>query len=267
MKVYLVGRDLSQLSESGAKRVLISYYYNSNSNVLDIRRNYFVHGVDLFIDSGGFTAKQKNIEIDVQKYGAWVQCNEEHIDIYANLDVIGNQILTKRNQDSMEGMSLSPLPVFHIGSSFREFRRLCESYSYIALGGLVPYMKNLKKSPIFPFLNKVFDMAGDTKLHGFGCVNFKILFDYPWYSVDTRSWLTGLLYREVPLFDESLKSILRIPIGNWNIWRKYRSKVEDLGYDLEEIAGRDTFNKSAILNISRKTFDEVEEYLTKRWGR
>jgi hypothetical protein len=249
---------------SGAKKILLSYYYHSDKNFIDIKKKFFKNGVRVFADSGGFTAETKGVDIDIAHYCKWIEDNTEHLECYANLDVIGNQVLTRRNQDIMEEMCLSPIPVFHVGSGLKEFRRLCEKYDYIAIGGMVPYMKRLKD--IYPFLQKIFDIAGGKKLHGFGCTNFKAVFDFPWYSVDSATWLVGIRYGEVPIFDKKNHKIKRISFSDWEEWRKHRRMIERLGFDWREVASNRVLNKTTLLNLCRASFEEIEEYLTEKWG-
>ena len=79
--------------------------------------------VDVFLDSGAFSAWTRGVEIDIQKYIEFIKQNQDVITVYANLDVISpgrfsmgtkeSAELTLRNQKIMEQAGLSPLPVFH----------------------------------------------------------------------------------------------------------------------------------------------------------
>ncbi len=44
--------------------------------------------VDVFLDSGAFTAWTKRVEIDIQKYIEFIKQNQDVLTVYANLDVI-----------------------------------------------------------------------------------------------------------------------------------------------------------------------------------
>lgn len=265
MILYLADRDPDQLSKSGAKKILFSYYYHSDVNFIKIKRRFFKKGVRVFVDSGGFTAMTKGAEIDVKDYCEYLLRNKDHFDCYANLDVIGNQVLTRSNQEAMESMGLSPLPVFHVGSGFKELESLCDKYEYIAIGGMVPYATY--SDSLMPFLDRVFEIAGETKLHGFGCTIFNTLIGYPWYSVDSTTWMAGLRYGQVSLFDRSALKIRRIRFRDWEEWRKNRRLIEGLGFDWREVASQRTLNKTTLLNLGRASFEDLENYLTEKWGR
>ena len=264
MKMYFANRDFDQLEKSRAKKILSSYWYCKNRRLKDIRSRHF-KGVELdfFIDSGAFSAFTKGHEIRVEDYSDWIESNKEYLSLYANLDVIGNQVLTRLNQEIMEGRGLFPLPVFHVGSGLKELRRLCEKYEYIAIGGMVPYMKRV--NTIWPSLVKIFEIGVDNRLHGFGCTNQKVLFNLPWYSVDSTTWLSGARYGEVTLFDPRSVSIISISLGDWDSWRKYRYIVGDLGFDWRKVASNRTLDKPILFSLCRASFEQLEEYLTERW--
>jgi len=266
VKIYFANRDFNQLGVSRAKKVLVSYWYCQNHVLRDSLRKYSLgYGVDLFLDSGAFSAFTQGHEIKIDEYCKWISSNEEYISVYANLDVIGNQVLTRENQTFMESRGLSPLPVFHVGSGLKEFRRLCEKYEYVAIGGMVPYMKRV--SAIWSTLVKIFEIGVNNKLHGFGCTNQKVLFNMPWYSVDSTTWLSGARYGEVCLFDTRSLQIISIAFGNWESWRKYRYLVEDLGFDWREVASNRTLNKTTLFRLCRASFEKLEDYLTEKWRR
>ena len=45
--------------------------------------------VELFLDSGAFSAWSQKIEINIQDYISFIKEHEDVIDIYANLDELG----------------------------------------------------------------------------------------------------------------------------------------------------------------------------------
>jgi hypothetical protein len=147
---------------------------------------------ELFLDSGAFSVENSGVPIDIQEYIAYLQDNKEHIDIYANLDVIDNVEETLKNQKIMEKAGLKPLPCFHMDEDFKYLRDYVEKYPYIALGGMV----GQDKKEIIPWLDKCFKIICDKngkpriKVHGFGIGDVELLWRYPFfYSVDSTSWL------------------------------------------------------------------------------
>lgn len=157
--------------------------------------------LDLMLDSGAFSAHNKGKEINLDEYIAYIKEYQEYLTCYVNLDIIGDAEATMRNQRAMEAAGLSPMPVFHIGEEFSYLKALMDEYDYIGIGGIA----NLSGTgESFKFLNQVFGIVCDKngyptrKLHAFGITNTESIFGYPWYSVDSTSWLyssrMGLLY-------------------------------------------------------------------------
>ena len=93
---------------------------------------------ELFIDSGAYSASTQNVEINIKEYIKFIKKYEKYIDVYANLDVIGDPEATYKNQKIMEKAGLKPLPCFHYGEDWSWLEKYIKEYSYIALGGMVP---------------------------------------------------------------------------------------------------------------------------------
>ncbi|MFA5652425.1 MAG: hypothetical protein WC933_03605 [Candidatus Paceibacterota bacterium] len=153
--------------------------------------------INLFLDSGAFSAKTQGVTIDIQEYISFIKEHESVIEIYANLDVIGDPVATWKNQRIMENAGLHPIPCYHHGEDIKWLEKYLEKYEYIALGGMVKAgNKNLIQwlDRIFP--QYICDEKGfpKVKIHGFGLTSLPLMLRYPWYSVDSTSWvITGRL--------------------------------------------------------------------------
>jgi hypothetical protein len=149
--------------------------------------------IDLFLDSGAYSAFTKNVKIDINEYITFIKENEDVIDVYSNLDVISSAEGTWRNQIKMEKVGLHPLPVYHYGEDISWLQKyLDRGYDYMSLGGMVP----ISTADLRPWLDNLFskyltDEKGIPfiKIHGFGLTSLSLLFRYPWYSVDSTSWV------------------------------------------------------------------------------
>jgi len=156
--------------------------------------------VELFLDSGAFSAWTQKLEINIQDYITFIKTHKDVIDVYANLDVIGiggnqpNQLTAKRtleNQKIMEEEGLSPLPCFHFGEPFKYLEYYVKKYDYMALG-----VAGNTGTKLIPWLNTCFseyicDDKGfpKIKIHGFAVTSLPLMLRYPWYSVDSTSWV------------------------------------------------------------------------------
>lgn len=163
--------------------------------------------IEMFLDSGAFSAWTKGAQIRIRDYIAFIKRHQQYIDHYANLDVIADTFkkrgaasalyrkaaeATLHNQQVMEKAGLNPIPVFHYGEPFEFLQMYLDKYEYIALGGLVGVPVGLA----IEFLDKCFsdyicDNEGmpKVKVHGFGLTSLRIMLRYPFYSVDSTSWV------------------------------------------------------------------------------
>lgn len=150
--------------------------------------------INLFLDSGAYSALTQGVSIDLQEYIQFIKKYEEHLEVYAVLDVIGDPKATYKNQLIMEEAGLKPLPCFHYGEDIQWLNRyLSKGYDYIALGGMVG---KDSETHLGPWLDMLFsehltDSEGMPiiKTHGFGMTSFNLMLRYPWYSVDSTSWI------------------------------------------------------------------------------
>ena len=62
--------------------------------------------IDLFLDSGAFSAWSSGTNISMDDYIDFIIENKQYITVYSNLDVIGDAEATWRNQSLMERKGL-----------------------------------------------------------------------------------------------------------------------------------------------------------------
>lgn len=147
--------------------------------------------ISLFLDSGAFSAWSKGVDINIQEYIDFIKKHKKYIDVYANLDIIGNAKATLQNQKTMEKAGLLPLPCFHAGEDWNYLHYYVDNYSYIALGG-VAQLKQTAQSwmdSCFNIICNSQDRMPKCKVHGFAVTSLRLMFRYPWYSVDSTSWV------------------------------------------------------------------------------
>lgn len=149
--------------------------------------------VELFLDSGAFSAFTQGATIDLDQYIAFIKKHLDVLSVYANLDVIDDAEATWQNQKRMEAAGLDPLPCFHIGEPLDYLKRYVAEYEYIALGGMLAIgTGSAEVSRVLDHLwaDHLCDNKGmpKVKVHGFGLTSLKLMCRYPWYSVDSTSW-------------------------------------------------------------------------------
>ena len=248
-------------------RILMSYHYIQHINLADILAEHFAKPYpEVFLDSGAFSAFSQGTDIDIKSYCAYIHQFKHLLSVYANLDVIGNAQGTYNNQQIMEREGLQPLPVFHVGEDWRYLDEYANSYSYIALGGMVPYLKDHKYN-LMPWLVKCFRIAKDRSVyHGFGCTSWKLVSSLPWHSVDSSTWSRGIRYGEISIFDRNKGKFIRMFLGKKGQGKcyQYAPVFRSLGFDPIEFADKAKNTRGRVVELAVKSFLEAETWLRKR---
>lgn len=146
----------------------------------------------LFLDSGAYSAWTSKTELKVEEYIEFIKEHEDAIAVYANLDVIGSAEGTWKNQKIMEAAGLDPLPVYHAGEEIK-FLKMAMEYPYFAVGGMAKTSSESLQYQVDEIFSHVCPKSNDyyplNKVHGFGCTKPSFVVTYPWYSVDSSSWV------------------------------------------------------------------------------
>jgi hypothetical protein len=153
--------------------------------------------------------KHKREDIDklrdtvVTEYTAYVKRHRKEWDWYVNFDYTHDSQVCWDMQKQLEHKGIHPVPVIHGGESMEWFKRYCEEgYPLIGLGGMVQ-RKGYKHARIV--FDRVFNIAAkyNVKLHGFGITSLSLMLMYPWYSVDSASWVKIAAYGSILHVDET----------------------------------------------------------------
>lgn len=169
--------------------LLESYHYYNKAKQIEATR---AGGEKVFLDSGAFSAFTQGVQIDLPTYCRFIQENADVIEVASVLDAIGDPAKTFENQKAMEALGVTPLPCFHSGEDGRYCEHYVANYDHMTLGGMV----GASTSALIKWLDTIWeryltDGAGrpKVKVHGFGITSIPIMKRYPWYSVDSSSWL------------------------------------------------------------------------------
>ena len=171
------------------QHILESYHYVHKQAKVDMMRE---DGVKVFLDSGAFSAFFGGVEIDMQAYCEYIHRNADIIEVASVLDGIGDPLKTYENQAKMESMGTRPLPCFHYGEDPEYLKWYVEHYDHITLGGMVPISTPQLQLWLDEMWDKYLtDSSGRAriKVHGFGMTALGLMKRYPWYSVDSSSWV------------------------------------------------------------------------------
>lgn len=211
--------------------VLESFYYVKPWQTVEMH-----HWKSFLLDSGAFTfmqqAQSKGIDINwnqyMQNYIDFIKSNSIQYFFELDIDSIVGYKAVKQLRHSLEKETGHQcIPVWHRSRGLDEFKRLCQEYSYIAIGGFA--IKTIMPKE-YPFIKKLIQLAAkyDTKVHGLGFTPKNVL-DYGFYSVDSSSWVAGGRYGGVYYFNG--RRIIRVPTPKGK--RSVDSKIRD-EYSLQE---------------------------------
>jgi hypothetical protein len=199
MKMFFAcGRgDLKMLEESQADCVLESFFYKKGEAPPKWPAYYF-------LDSGGFTARQQNAFVDVEKYAQYINIHD--IKYCFNLDT-NNVPETLANQRYLEAsVSAVVIPIYHYSDYMSKKYRgilteMVEKSELIGLGGVAN--SGVGKPNIRKMYDYVFNKTQDkVKVHGLGITAQDILMEYPLYSVDSSTWAYGSRMGQMMRFRE-----------------------------------------------------------------
>jgi len=161
---------------------------------------------DLFLDSWWFAIRTRWLKLSIIDYAKYVQKHWNTYNVIANMDT--NSIEeTIENQEFLEketGKYI--LPVYHwedfVKWDYKWFEEFCEKYNYIGLWGIAG--SHYKKEFIEKYFNFCFTIwkKYKTKFHWFWVTSDYFLKKYPFYSVDSTSWLSGLRFMTVDYFKQ-----------------------------------------------------------------
>ena len=205
------------------KSVLESYHYMNEAKTADIRDQKR----KIFLDSGAYSMHTQDVRIDLKDYARFIYKNRDIIETASNLDAIGagKEQLSYDNQKRLESWlkpeGLTILPVHHVRDHDRWLQRyIDEGYDHICLGGMVSETtQHLREWLDHVWHNYLTNAVGapKVKVHGFGLTRLELMFRYPWYSVNSTSWIMIGQFGGV---------MLDMPNGDFKIDFSSRSKTQ-----------------------------------------
>lgn len=298
MKIYLAGIYTSNFDKKGGSTYLKmneeekkhhdnipyfleSYHYIHKEKVVKRIRG---DGNKVFLDSGAFSAFTQGITVNLEKYCRYIKEHEDFIDHASVLDAIGDAQGTFENQIAMEKLGVTPLPCFHYGEDPRYLEYYIANYEYITLGGMVPISSPQLKYWLDELWEKYLtDGSGNPKIkvHGFGLTSVPLMERYPWYSVDSSSWVQMAAHGNI--FHPDLGAM---PISERSPARKdanqhydslppaqqaaLREILEKPGFDVERLrtinASRWVYNCWAFTELTNRYADDKRSFVRDQIG-
>ena len=182
------------------------------------------------MDSGAYTAFTQKVIITVDDYAAWINQHGHLFTVRACLDDTSkNEQLSYNNQKALESQGCEVQPVFHAREDAQWLKRyLDEGYDYIFIGGMVPETTRWLMDWLDELFSKYLtnpDGTARVKMHGFGLTDQKLMFRYPWYSVDSTSWLMTSNFGGCTFLDPDTGQLVKVVMSEdspearrWSGW-------------------------------------------------
>lgn len=197
--------------------ILVSFHYFRSKDVTALVDELGgPERVDLFADSGAFSALNAGAQITVAEYAAWLKAHAGAINFAAALDVIGDPKATARNAAALVKATdgkVTIVPTFHVGSDWRYLTSMCKEYRLVALGGAVGV--NRRTNALLAWLahaHKIVRDAGAVA-HGFGLTRPPYPAMLPWFSVDSSYWAVAQRTGTMGLWDERGARFVPVRVG------------------------------------------------------
>jgi hypothetical protein len=247
--------------------VLMSYWTLKNKNLADYLGRWVQRDeIILFVDSGAYSAFTQYQTIDVNAYGNWLTKNLSWIDCYANLDVKESWQKSAANLSVLQGMGLSPMPVYHMGEPLTIYQDMLAQYPDVALGGMVGATKSIDAIKQSIRWHAYEAIKAKKRLHLFGIGSYPILMEAPAFSADSSTYI-GYRWGKVNIFDETKLQYVRFQVGDPRIisYEHYftRFGLPSFPAVMKRAKTHATTYLRAFEYLNMK---RAEEYLTAIWG-
>ena len=201
MKIFLAGQVLSLTKNTGGgfddivkthkPFILESFYYADETT-----EKLLPYFGDFLLDSGAFTFMQSSKTHVVwdeylERYADFI--NRNKIEKFFELDidsVVGyDKVLEyRRRLERLTGRQV--IPVWHKSRGIEDYKRTCDEYSYIAIGGIVSKEIVPEQYSVLPSMITEAHRRG-AKVHGLGFTALTWLPKCHFDSVDSTAWTTG----------------------------------------------------------------------------
>jgi hypothetical protein len=243
--------------------LLLSFHYYRDQDVRALLDKYLPGiAVNLFADSGAFSALSSGEPIVLREYAAWLRRNAGAINVYSNLDVIGDPEASAANMRELEAEGLAPLPVFHFGSDFKYLDAITERYEYVALGGMVANAKD--PQVLGRWLRECYKRARGARFHGFGLTNWDLMRAFEWRSVDSSSWSAVFRFGGLSLFDPDRGQFMTVETRTVTSVMRHARLIRQYGFSPQELLMTSKRKSERLAVLSLLSWLAAERWLNER---
>ena len=247
--------DFQQLWDFGIHESLVSYFYiRKNLSYWDENLPKFKAEGGIFMtDSGAFSfmAKFRDGSPEMEEatkeefwlpylhdYIEWIRAHKDYIFCAANLDldkIVGFSVVDKWNKEYFEPLEketgVQIVYVAHEESNedgakgfMSRFEYYCKKYPYVGAN----QMWKSRAPQIYQMVKRY-----NVRVHGFAWTDLPLLRRYPFFSVDSVTWLGGVRFGIT--YDYDGKNFRSLDMTKKTVRRTRQLKYEKAGIDVEGI--------------------------------
>lgn len=161
------------------------------------------------LDSGGFSARVRGVKISVKEYAQYL--NKHKVKFAFNLDPPDNHESLQNLYYLQENTDTYIIPIFH-GQEYEDSKwrpildYYIDNYPFIALGGIAESRGD--RSGRERFFDYVFSKTKDkVAVHGLGTTQQSLLKRYPFYCVDSTSWMQMMRFGSSKVYSKKMAKV------------------------------------------------------------
>lgn len=218
----------------------------------------------------------------IESYTPYVRKHRKDWDWYVTFDYTHDPEVCWNVQQNLQARGINPVPVYHSGQDTDWFRRYCEEgYKLIGIGGTVQRRGYAQTRMV---LDRIFDIAQRYKgvnLHAFGITSLNLMLGYPWYSVDSASWVKVAAYGSFLHIDPERGEVAELHVTQKNatgktkyahlpreLRKQVEEEVESNGFKLKDIQ-EDAFQRCLynvkVYTTKLRQLKEIVQRGHRRW--
>ncbi len=223
--------------------ILLSYYYIRRRGIAEIKERLQKHnGMKILIDSGAFTFfkdpqyTKKTIEWwekYIQNYVTFVRTYREYIFACVELDIdtlVGAEKVNEWREKyfyPLEEEGINVIYLYHTDKDLDFFDLLCKKHPYVGFSYVELKRELEEQSDVDAMVANLFNIAQKhhTAIHGFAITGNRMLQNYPFFSADSTSYLTGSQFGTITYFEEG--KLKHLDKDTWKT--QYMEKLRALG--------------------------------------
>lgn len=261
---------LDILYDLGIRNFLMSYEYLKGRGVGQLKKYPDMH---LFIDSGAYTYQndpkyeeytEEQWEKQIEEYLRWAKKHKDSIFAIADLDLqylpnVGYEKVYEWRRKYFEPFMLEtgiPVCFIYHEDGLAQWEYMCKRYPYVGLSLAIDKVDGGGDQ-----LRAMFKVAEkhNALCQGMASTNTKLLTQYPFYTVDSTTWLAGLKYGEISVWTGTKMSRIKkqdFVTKAFPMIDRYAVK-----FDHDLILSEDT---TEMIRVNAYAFVEAERYVRER---